>query len=150
MKSEQTSGPEFRFSTPIEVRFRDLDALNHVNNAVYFSYMEHARFAYLKHLGLFESDASNTGMILAEASCTFKAPITLGQNVVARVRATDLKNSSFAFEYSLEDAESGQVMATGRTAQVCFDYAANKSIPIPARWRERIDRFERGETTNNE
>jgi len=152
MNLESSSKPSFRFSVPIEIRFRDLDALNHVNNAVYFSYMEHARFAYLRHLDLFQSDGSesDTGMILAEATCTFKSPITLGQNVVARVRATDLKNSSFVIEYSLEDADSGQVMASGRTAQVCFDYAANKSIPIPAHWRECIQRFERGETTKDE
>ena len=135
----------FRFSIPIDIRFRDLDALNHVNNAVYFSYMEHARFQYLRHLDLFDRDASDTGMIVAEATCAFKTPITLDQNIVVRVRATHLKNSSFVFEYSLEDADAGQVMATGRTVQVCYDYAGNKPKPIPARWRERIERFERGE-----
>ena len=150
MNFGQSPTPSFRFSLPIEIRFRDLDALNHVNNAVYFSYMEHARFAYLRHLGLFVGDGLDKGMIVAEATCTFKAPITLGQNVVAQVRATDLKNSSFVFEYSLEDADSGRVMATGRTSQVCFDYATNKSISIPAHWRERIERFERGETTKDE
>lgn len=134
----------FNFSTPIEVRFRDLDALRHVNHAVYFSYMEHARFAYLRHLGLFDGDASDTGMILAEAACTYRAPIMLGIKLVARVRATNLKNASFVFEYSLEDAASGQVMASGRTVQVCYDYAAGKSIPIPPQWRARIEQFERG------
>lgn len=138
----------FRFSAPIDIRFRDLDALNHVNNAVYFTYMEHARFAYLRRLGLFDGDASDTGMIVAEATCTFKAPITVDQKIVARVRVVHLKSSSFVFEYSLEDADSGQVMATGRTVQVCYDYAGNKPKPIPARWRERIERFERGEKTN--
>ena len=87
MRHDQST---FRFTIPIEVRFRDLDALNHVNNAVYFTYMEHARFAYLRHLGLFSDDASDTGMILAEATCAFKAPIAFGQGVVVRVRATDL------------------------------------------------------------
>ena len=95
----------FRFFVPIDIRFRDLDALNHVNNAVYFTYMEHARIAYLRHLGLFDGDVSDTGMIVAEAMCTFKAPIVFDQNIVVRVRAIHLKNSSFVFEYSLEDAD---------------------------------------------
>ncbi len=135
----------FRFSIPLEVRFRDVDALGHVNNAVYFTYMEHARIAYLRRLGLFSGDPSDTGMIVAEAACAYKAPIVFGQNVVVRMRASNLKNSSFIFEYSLEDSGSGQVMATGRSVQVCYDYAAGQPIPIPTVWRERIEAFERGE-----
>lgn len=146
MTTDQLS---FRLSVPIEVRFRDLDALNHVNNAVYFSYMEHARIVYLKGLGLFGDDASDTGMILAEATCAFKAPIVLGQSIVVRVRATELKNSSFVFEYRLEDADSGRLMADGRSVQVCYDYAAGKSMPMPPRWRKRIEQFERGEATKD-
>ena len=42
--------PAFKFSTQIEVRFRDLDALGHVNNAVYLTYFEIARLHYCKHL----------------------------------------------------------------------------------------------------
>jgi len=135
----------FRFSIPLEVRFRDVDALGHVNNAVYFTYMEHARIAYLRRLGLFSGDPSDTGMIVAEAACAYKAPIVFGQSIVVRMRATNLKNSSFIFEYSLEDSGSGQVMATGRSVQVCYDYVAGRSTPIPTIWRERIEAFERGE-----
>jgi acyl-CoA thioester hydrolase len=40
----------FRMAVPIEVRFRDLDAMGHVNNAVYFTYFEHARLHYLRRL----------------------------------------------------------------------------------------------------
>lgn len=136
--------PVFRFSTPIEVRFSDLDALNHVNNAVYFTYMEQARIHYMIRIGLIDSDLSDTGIIVAEATCTYKAPIVFGQHIVARVRATHLKNSSFVFEYSLDDAESGRVMATGRTVQVCYDYSAAKPKPIPRAWRDRLEAFENG------
>ena len=135
--------PAFRFFIHIEVRFRDLDALNHVNNAVYFTYMEQARFHYMKHLGLLGGDLSDTGMIVAEASCTFKQPIFFGQNIIARIRAAELKNSSFVLEYSLDDVDTGRVMATGRTVQVCYDYEDNKPIPIPYEWRSSIEAFER-------
>ena len=135
----------FRFAVPIEVRFRDLDALNHVNNAVYFSYMEHARITYMSRLGLINEDVSDTGMILAEAACTYIAPIVFGQKLVVRVRVSHLKNSSFVFEYRLEDPTSARLMAAGRSVQVCFDYAAGKSVPIPDGWRTRIEAFERGE-----
>jgi acyl-CoA thioester hydrolase len=133
---------DFRFFIHIDVRFRDVDALNHVNNAVYFTYMEQARVHYMKHLGLVEDYTSGFGFIIAEAACTFKQPIFLGQNVIVRIRATDLKNSSFVFEYSIDDADTGRVLAIGRTVQVCYDYEASKPVPIPAEWRARVEAFE--------
>ena len=48
--------PVFHFSTPIKIRFRDLDAFGHVNNAVYFTYMEVARTDYFTHVGLLKTD----------------------------------------------------------------------------------------------
>ena len=136
--------PAFRFFIHVEVRFSDLDALNHVNNAVYFTYLEQARIHYMKHLGLIGGDVGDTGMIVAEASCTYQQPIFFGQKIIARIRATELKNSSFVLEYSLDDVDTGRVMATGRTVQVCYDYENNRPIPIPYEWRSRIEAFERG------
>lgn len=141
----QSPDPVFRCTIPIEVRFRDLDARNHVNNAVYFTYMEEARIKYLQKIGLLDESLSDTSMIVAEATCTYKAPIESGQTILARVRIAQLKNSSFIFEYSLDDAKTSRVMATARTVQVCYDYARGTSVPIPDHWRERIERFERGE-----
>ena len=141
----QSPDPAFRCTIPIEVRFRDLDARNHVNNAVYFTYMEEARIKYLQKIGLLDDSVSDTSMIVAEATCTYKAPIESGQTILVRVRIAQLKNSSFIFEYSLDDAETSRVMATARSVQVCYDYARGTSVPIPDHWRERIERFERGE-----
>jgi len=133
---------EFRYTLPIDVRFRDLDARNHVNNAVYFTYMEEARIQYVKQLGLLAEDESDTGMIVAEATCTYKAPIVMGQNLLLRVCVSEIKNSSFIMLYSIDDAASGKVMAIGRTVQVCYDYANNRSKPVPPEWRTRIETFE--------
>ena len=63
--------PLFRFSTTLEVTWRDLDALGHVNNAVYFSYLEYARMKYLQELGLAFQSLQDVGIILAEAACTY-------------------------------------------------------------------------------
>ena len=132
----------FRFSTPIQVRFRDLDALGHVNNAVYFTYMEHARFKYFEQLGLMADDVSSIGFIIAEATCQFKAPIKLSTQLVVKARTSRIGNSSFSMDYRLEDEASGQVMATGRTINVAYDYAAGKSVPLPPDRRAAIEAFE--------
>jgi len=135
---------EFHFYHPIEVRYGDLDPQGHVNNAKYMTYFEQARVHYLLCLGLFEEDHSfmNIGIILADAHVTFLASIRFGQPVRVGVRTSRLGNKSMTMEYCLEDAETGQELATGSAVLVGYDYRTNETIPIPEEWREKINRFE--------
>ena len=133
----------FRFSTTVEVRWRDLDAMGHVNNAVYFTYLEQARIHYLREVGFVPGVPSGMGFILAEASCQFKSPLQLGERATIRVRVSQLRNSSFVFEYRAE-AEDGRLIATARTVQVCYDYQAQRPIPVPGEWREAVIAYEPG------
>jgi len=131
----------FRFSTTLEVRWRDLDALGHVNNVVYFTYLEQARIHYLRGLGVVPPDPAGISFILAEASCQFKSPLGLGERVTVWIRVSELRNSSFIFEYRVE-GEDGRLAATARSVQVCYDYQNQRPIPIPDEWREVIVAYE--------
>src|SRR5512135_1040018 len=93
----------FRFAAPIEIRFRDLDAFGHVNNAVYFTYMEIARVGYFKHVGLLGDDYPSPFFIIAEATCQFKAPILMSAQLRLRTRVSRLGNSSFDMDYEFID-----------------------------------------------
>ncbi len=133
----------FHYYKPIEVRFGDLDSLGHVNNARYLTYMEQARIGYFHHLGLWWPRVMpKVGLILADAQVTFRRPILLENKVKVGVRIPRLGNKSFPMEYRLEDAESGELFATGQTVQVCYDYQAQRTIPIPDEWRRVIAAFE--------
>jgi acyl-CoA thioester hydrolase len=127
----------------MEVRWRDLDALEHVNNAVYFTYLEQARVHYLRELGVIPQTPSGIGFILAEACCQFKSPLTLGEHVTVYVRVSELRNSSFIFEYRME-GEGQQLAAEARSTQVCYDYENKRPVPISDEWREAIANFEPG------
>lgn len=137
------SNDRFRFSTAMEVRWRDLDALNHVNNAVYFTYLEQARVHYLRELEVVPDTPSGIGFILAEAHCQFKSPLTLGERVTVYIRVSELRNSSFVFEYRME-GEDQRLAAEARSIQVCYDYEKKRPVPISDAWREAIIRFEPG------
>jgi acyl-CoA thioester hydrolase len=133
----------FHCSTPVTIRFRDLDAFGHVNNAVYFTFMEMARVAYFTHIGLLKSgEFPSPFFIIAEATCQFKAPIDMQTALIVQVRVSRLGNSSFDMEYRFVDEVSGAVLATGRTVQVTFDYATNRSVPLPDEWRAAITQLE--------
>ncbi|MGQ0601357.1 MAG: acyl-CoA thioesterase [Anaerolineales bacterium] len=132
----------FRFSTSIPVRYADLDAQGHMNNAKYFTFMEQARFDYFSALGLWQpgNDFLSLGTILAETSCTFKKPVLLGQTVTVWVRVNHIGNKSFTFEYRLRVGD--EEVATGRSVQVAYDYATEQSIRVPDDWREKFRAFE--------
>jgi acyl-CoA thioester hydrolase len=133
----------FHCSTPVKIRFRDLDAFGHVNNAVYFTFMELARVEYFAQIGLLKAgEFPSPFFIIAEAACQFKAPIDMETALIVQVRVSRLGNSSFDMEYRLVDEMSGAVLATGRTVQVTFDYHANRSVPLPDEWRAAITHLE--------
>lgn len=134
----------FRMAVPIEVRFRDMDAMGHVNNAVYFTYFEQARIHYVQRLAHMGDPLEPLGMILAEAACQYRAPITLGMPIRVWIRAGEIRQRSFVFLYKIERPDTGQVMALGRSVQVSYDYARGAPVPIPEPWRERMRRFEEG------
>ena len=135
------SEDRFRFSTQMEVRWRDVDALGHVNNAVYLTYLEQARVRYFEEIGLgFGTDA---GMILAEITCTYRSPLSLSEQVTVWMRVSEFRNSSFIVLYRIE-GEDGRLAATARSVQVCYDYDASRAVPIPDEWRAAIAAFEPG------
>lgn len=138
-----TSQPLYRCSVSIPIRYADIDAQRHLNNVAYFTFMEHGRVAYLRDVGLWqEGDFDAIGMIVAEASCTYVAPAFLGETVTVWTRVSHLGTMSFHVEYRLE-TERGEI-ATGRSIQVCYDYAGQRSMPIPEHWREAITAYEPG------
>ena len=131
----------FAFSTTFEVRWRDLDALAHVNNAVYFTYLEHARVHYLRHLGLASDDPTRIGIIMAEANCRYQSPLRLAERVTVHIRIAELRNSSFTFEYTISGGD-GRLAATASTVQVCYDYETARPVRIRQDWRDAITAFE--------
>ncbi len=136
------SADPFHFATPIKIRFRDLDAFGHVNNAVYFTYMEMARVEYFTQAGLLKNDFPSPFFIIAEATCQFKAPIQMDTPLSIKTRVSRMGNSSFDMDYHFVDVTTGQLLATGRTVQVMYDYAANRSVPVPGDWRKALLDFE--------
>ena len=132
---------DFRCSTPIEIRFRDVDMMGHVNNAVYLTFFELARAHYWRALGESESDRIRT-YVVARAECDFKSPAKLEDDLFCHLRVGSLGRTSFCFEYLLVDRRSGRTVAEGRTVQVMYDYAAGRPRPLDDRFSEAVRRYE--------
>jgi acyl-CoA thioester hydrolase len=113
------------------VRFRDVDSMGHVNNAVFLTYIEEARIAYLLPFG---ADVEN--MILARVEIDFRAPLRIGDELEIGVRPAGVGTKSFELEYEVRSAEA--VAAEAKTVIVSFDYESGRSVEVPQAWREAL------------
>ena len=120
----------YRFTHETEVRFRDLDAIGHVNNAVFLTYLEGARLAWWLHTtrrrGLAALD-----MILARAEIDYRSPLEWGESVVIGVGCLSIGRSSFVLGSDMHERASGRLVAECRKVLVSYDFAERRSRPIP-------------------
>jgi acyl-CoA thioester hydrolase len=117
------------------VRFRDLDVLGHVNNAVFLTYIESARVAFLLHRGTATS-LQDMSVIVARIEIDFRAPVAFGEEVEIEVRASRLGGKSFDLDYELRVGD--RLVAAAKSVQVAYDYAKGEAIELPDEWRERL------------
>lgn len=133
---------EYPFHYRIEVRFRDLDALGHVNNAVYATYFESARIAYYQRL--VGGSLDRLGIILAELTISYKAPAHFGDELLVGVRVSRIGGKSFTMDYAIARVGDGALIATGQSVLVVYDYAAGCSVPVSDEFRARVAELQGG------
>ena len=131
----------YKFSIDLEVRFRDLDALGHVNNAVYLTYFEVARMHYWKKV-FSENPYLNILFLVVRSECDYRSQAQLGEILRVAVRIPEIRNSSFVLDYQVTEIVTGRLVAEGKTVQAFYDHKTKKSRPIPPEVREKIREFE--------
>ena len=117
------------------VRFRDLDALGHVNNAVFLTYIESARVAFLVGLGA-ATTLEDMALIVARIEIDFRAPVGFGEEVEIEVRASRFGDKSFDLDYELR--VDGKIVAEAKSVLVGYDYDKGETVTIPDDWRARL------------
>ena len=113
----------------IPIRYFDIDTNNHVNNAVYFTYMEEARTKLL--LKEFLSSIENgVGFVVTEANCKYKKPIRIQDILSIRISIENIKGFSFDIKYIFTNA-SDKLYAEGNTRLACIDIKTQRLIRLP-------------------
>jgi acyl-CoA thioester hydrolase len=122
------------FSHQLVVRFRDCDAMGHVNNAVYLTYLEEARFAHWRSL---QKEVTVPGVILARVELDYRRPATFGDRLEIRIDLERIGNTSLTYLYTI-DNQDGERIADARSVLVSYDYSAGKPVAVPEEIRLRI------------
>jgi len=129
----------FPVTVDLPVVWGELDAFQHVNNAVYFRYFEAARLAYFREIGFVEHmEATGVGPILASTSCRFRKALTYPDTVTVGARVTDLTNDRFTMLYRVHSHTLGEGAADGEGLIVCYNYREKTKATLPGVIRDRI------------
>ncbi|RDI99772.1 acyl-CoA thioesterase [Dyella solisilvae] len=127
--------PRPLFIAPIGVRWRDLDAFNHVNNANYLTYLEEARLQWLRHVpGWFDEHSMP---VLAASEINYRRPIEWPAQLQVELRCERLGNSSITLAHRIVDTEQADCLySDGKVVMVWMDPTTGKPVPLPQAIRD--------------
>lgn len=138
---EVPSDAEFRFRARLATRWSDEDMQGVLNNAVYLTLCEEARYRYFDALGLIEPDR-HFPFVLAQCNARFVAPGQGPAEVEVLLRTIALGTSSLRQVYSIRNLASGSIWAEVEALLVCWDAATRGSTPMTPTFREAVAQFE--------
>ncbi len=120
------------------IRWGDMDAMGHVNNTVYFRYLEQARIVWFEALGC-PPDPVGTGPVIINAHCTFLKQLRYPGDIEVTTYVGDFGRSSFQTLHQIRRVDSPEVLAAeGGSKVVWVDQRVEKSSPLPPEMRERL------------
>lgn len=131
----------YKHKTQIQIRFKDVDRLGHVNNANHITYFELARVEYFNALmGDIKIDWESESLILAKIEMEYKQPILLEDKVFAYTWVSRIGSKSFDMACSIVREINGVEVeaAKGLAIIVCFNYRTNQSIAVPEEWKKKM------------
>jgi len=130
----------YTFRIEIAVRWKELDALNHVNNAQFFSYFEEARIKFLSHINQETISSKNSqGPILAHVACNFKSQIHYPDTLSIGSGVSRMGRSSFDIDHDIYSHEQDKIVATAHSVVVMLDYQSGKATPISDEMKNKIE-----------
>ncbi|MFI5339340.1 MAG: acyl-CoA thioesterase [Candidatus Methylomirabilales bacterium] len=125
---------DFRFWWPVTVRWGDMDAMGHVNNVIYFQYMESARIGYFEMLMGWtgrDEGGGRQGPVVVSQTFNYRVQVYYPAELEVGVRCREIRNRSFVLEYGIFRKGTDELVGDGSSVAVWLDYNTNKAIPIP-------------------
>lgn len=123
---------QFRHFEPISVRWGDMDAMGHVNNAAYFTYCESARMSYFQEIRMDQlRQEVHHGPAVVTATCNFHRQLHYPAEIEVGARASKIGSTSFTLEYAIYRRGTEELIADGSSVIVWVDYDQGKAIAVP-------------------
>lgn len=133
---------EFHHSTPVQIRFNDIDILGHLNNIVYFALYDLAKAHYLQTVRSGQMDWQKVESVIANVNCSYIKQVKFGEEMEVLTRCIHLGDRSFTLRQCLVETTTREVRSVCDTVMVCFDPATGTSAPMRPDFRKSIQDFE--------
>ncbi|KLV06924.1 thioesterase [Photobacterium aquae] len=129
--------------TEIPVAWGEMDALQHVNNVVYFRYFETARLDYFTHIGLMEElKESRVGPVLSGTQSRYRLPVTYPDTLLVGSRVSAVDKDRFTMEYIIVSRQQQQITTYGQADIVMFDFNTHSKAEISHTLRGQIEKLQ--------
>lgn len=136
--------------TEIPVAWGEMDALQHVNNVVYFRYFETARLNYFAGLNMMDTlMATGIGPVISTTQCQYKLPVTYPDTLQVGARITSIEEDRFTMEYRIVSQKMGKITTTGEATVVMFDFKQQRKTAIPPALRDAMTAIESASNPTN-
>ena len=131
MRIEIPQSKKLVYEMLIPMRWGDMDAMGHINNTVYFRYMETTRIDWMRSIGCMPS-AQGEGPIIVNAFCNFYRELRYPGDVLLKMYVSDPARTTFESWVTMERADQpGQVDAAGGATTIWVDFPSQKAMPLP-------------------
>ena len=138
----KTISDKFNYKTNIPIRFIDFDLMGHVNNSVYFTYLEIARTKYWEEI--IKWDWKKTGIVIAHAEIDYISPIVMDDKIAIHVKTSRIGETSFDLDYQIVKLTGGVevICSKGKTVCIAIDYTTKRPTAIPEAEKQKMNGFE--------
>ncbi len=133
--------PRWTVTAPLRPRFRDTDAMGHINNAVYVTYIEVARQEYWRAFTN-NQNYKSVPFILARVEVDFRSEALMHEMLELCIRCSYIGGKSFGFEYAIRELTSQRLVVAARSVQVMYDYTTKTSVRFPPELKLQLEAFE--------
>jgi len=134
---------EYPVVIQVPVAWGEMDALQHVNNAVYFRYFETARIEYFMRIKLLEGMEHNkVGAVLRDAQCQYKRPVTFPDTLLVGAKVIDIQKYHFVMAYEIASKTQNAITTKGEATVVMFDFNHHKKAEVSPELRDIITSVE--------
>lgn len=128
----------FRSFTELRVAWGDMDAMSHVNNAVYFSYLESGRIVHLTALGAYAENRA-TGTVVGRIQCRFRIPLIYPDTIIVGSRVADVSEDRFTFEYAIYSHRHDRIAAEASSVVVAITLHDGRKTKLPDFLRAAVE-----------
>ena len=131
MKFELPERKKLVHEMTFPIRWGDMDAMGHVNNATYFRYMEAARIDWLRSVGC-QPDSSGEGIVIANAFCNFYRQLEYPNDVLLKTYVSDPGRTTIESWATMEYTHEPEVIrAAGGATMIWVDFPKQKAAALP-------------------